>query len=373
LSIKIGDTVGDYRVTGVLGAGGMGAVYEVRHLISDRTEAMKMLLPDLEGNADLAERFLREIRLQASLSHPGIATLHTALRHENQLLMVMEFVQGESLDTVLRRSGLDIRGASDVVLQILSALAYAHSRGVVHRDIKPANIVLMADGKAKLLDFGIARPAAGDHLTNTGATIGSLHYMSPEQIRGGPIDSRTDLYSTGITLYEMVTGVRPFTGADSYSIMKAQVEQTPPPPESLNPNIPYGLSQVLARALMKDPAYRFQTAEEFGHALERTFGQFGAATSAPILSRSYPVSTPISAPVSTPRPSSSSGPALVLFEPEGIERLTRNLAGFIGPVAKVLVSRASKKALSWDDLYKRLAAELPSAKDRELFLASRNR
>lgn len=365
MSIKIGDTVGDYRVTGVLGAGGMGAVYEVRHLISDRTEAMKMLLPDLEGNPDLAERFLREIRLQASLSHPGIAALHTALRHENQLLMVMEYVQGEALDVVLGRRGLDIRAAGDVVLQVLNALGYAHSRGVIHRDIKPANIVLMSDGKAKLLDFGIAKPAGGDHLTNTGATVGSLHYMSPEQIRGATLDSRTDLYSTGVTLYEMVAGVRPFTGTDPFSIMKAQVEQTPPPPESINPNVPSELSQVIRRALMKDPADRFQTADEFAGTLQWVYRRFGEGHTAPVISRSYPVATP--------KPSSSSGPALVLFEPEGIERLTRNLAGFIGPVAKVLVARAAKKAVSWDDLYKRLATELPSGKDRELFLASRNR
>lgn len=365
MSIKIGDTVGDYRVTGVLGAGGMGTVYEVRHLISDRTEAMKMLLPDLEGNADLAERFLREIRLQASLSHPGIATLHTALRHENQLLMVMEYVQGEGLDSVLRLRGLEIRAAVDVTVQILHALAYAHSRGVIHRDIKPANIVLMPDGKAKLLDFGIARPVADERMTMTGATIGSLHYMSPEQIRGTDIDSRTDLYSTGITLYEMVAGVRPFTGTDPYLIMKAQVEQPPPPPESFNADIPLALRHVIGRALMKDPAQRFQTADEFARALEWVYGQFGAAHTVPVISRSYPVTTP--------RPSSSSGSALVLFEPEGIERLTRTLAGFIGPVAKVLVARAAKKAVSWDDLYQRLATELPSGKDRELFLASRHR
>jgi eukaryotic-like serine/threonine-protein kinase len=365
LAIHVGDTVGDYRVTGVLGAGGMGTVYQVRHLISDRTEAMKVLLPDLEGNPELAERFLREIRLQASLSHPAIAVFHTALRHENQLLMVMEYVPGDSLDLTLRRRGLAIPAAVDITLQLLKALSYAHSRGVIHRDIKPANVIVMPNGKVKLMDFGIARPLSDPRLTNTGAAIGSLHYMSPEQLRGSPVDSRTDLYSTGVTLYEMTTGIRPFTADDAYAVMKAQMEQTPSPPELLNSNISAELSQIILRALKKDPDQRFQSADEFIDVLEQIYAQFGAAVTVPVVSRasSFP----------TPKPAGSSAQAVVIFEPEGLERVARSLAVFIGPLAKVLVTRAAKKAVSWDDLYHKLAVEVPAGKDREAFLASRRR
>jgi serine/threonine protein kinase len=361
MSIKVGDTVGDYQVIRQLGAGGMGAVYEVRHVISDRREAIKILLPDAEQNQDLMDRFLREIRLQARLSHPGIAALHTALRHSGQLLMVMEYVEGESLAAALGRHSLSVPQAVDITISILSALAYAHSRQVIHRDIKPANIMLLPDGNVKLLDFGIARPSADPRLTHSGAAIGSLHYMSPEQIRGLAVDGRSDLYSMGVTLYEMTTGTRPFTGDDPYSVMKAHMEQAPRRPDHLNPAVPPELSNVIGRALVKDATQRFQTAEEFSRHLQGIRGTLPAVA--------LPVPS-ASTPSVTPRVGSSSGPALVMFEPEGLERLTKALALFVGPVAKILVSRASKKAASWDELYRILAAEVPAGRDRDRFLAS---
>lgn len=361
MSIKVGDTVGDYQVIRQVGAGGMGAVYEVRHVISDRKEAIKILLPDAEQNHDVTERFLREIRLQARLSHPSIAGLHNAFRHNGQLLMVMEYVEGESLDAALRRHALSIPEAVDITVHILSALAYAHSREVIHRDIKPANIMLLPDGHVKLLDFGIARPSADPRLTHSGAAIGSLHYMSPEQIRGLPVDGRSDIYSMGVTLYEMVTGTRPFTGDDPYSVMKAHMEQAPRRPDHLNPAVPLELSNVIGRALVKDASQRFQTAEEFSNHLQGIRGTLPAFPS--------PVpSAPI--PAAAPRVGSGSGPALVLFEPEGLQRLTSALAAFVGPAAKILVSRASKKAASWDELYRILASEVPAGRDRDRFLAS---
>jgi len=190
-----------------------------------------------------------------------------------------------------------------------------------------------------------------------------LHYMSPEQIRGLAVDRRTDIYSTGITLYEMVTGTRPFSGEDPYAIMKAHIEQPPRPPESLNPAVSPQLSAVISRALMKDASERFQTAEEFANAL-----QFAPGTIASVI----PSALRPSATANSKVPSGS-GPALVLFEPEGLERLTNALAAYVGPVAKVLVSRAAKKAASWDDLYRALAPEVPAGRDRDRFLASRQR
>jgi len=361
LSFKVGEIVADYEITGVLGTGGMSTVYQVRHLISDRIEAMKVLLPNLEENPDLAERFVREIRLLASLSHPGIAMLHTAIRERNQLLMVMELVLGDTVETLLRRRGIELSSALNVTIQILDALAYAHNRGVIHRDIKPSNIMLAPSGQAKLLDFGIARPVADIQLTQKGATLGSYHYMSPEQIRGLPVDRRTDLYSLGVTLYEMVTGTRPFTGSDPYTIMRSQVEQAPPPPESINGRIPPELSGALRHVLMKDPAKRFQTAGEFSESLNAIRVPAGAG----------PESASYNRAPQTPTPSRSVllRPAATAFDPAALERLTLALAEHIGPIAGVLVLRAAKTATSWDNLCQALAGELPE-RERGGFLSS---
>ena len=157
MKFEPGSKIGDYEVLGNLGAGGMGRVYKVRNELSDRVEAMKVLLPDLEGHADLANRFLREIKVQAGLDHPNIAKLYTALRIDNQLLMCMELVEGITLDQRLREGPIRWWMRLDYMVQVLGALEYAHQRGVVHRDIKPANMMLMPDGRLKLLDFGIAK------------------------------------------------------------------------------------------------------------------------------------------------------------------------------------------------------------------------
>ena len=363
MSIKIGDTIGDYQVISELGAGGMGAVFAVKHLISDRREAMKVLLPNLEQDPDLAERFLREIRLHASLSHPGIASVHNALRHDHQLLMVMEYVPGESLDMLLRRKSIDLFKAVDITIQLLAALEHAHSLGIIHRDIKPANIMLMQDSKVKLLDFGIARPVIDSSITRTGSVIGSLSYMSPEQIRGMAVDHRADLYATGVTLYEMTTGVRPFSGNDPYAVMKAKMEELPPAPDALNPGVSRELARVISRSILKDPSHRFQTAQDFSRDLENARATIGDAR-VPTANQMHTLDA------RTPTPSSGA-PALVVFEPEAIERLKDVLAEFMGPIAKVLVSRMARKKTSWDELYAGLAAELPAGPDRERFLASR--
>src|SRR2546427_7412460 len=236
MEIDVGSVAGDYQVIDILGAGGMGKVYKVRNTISDRLEAMKVLLPDLVREPDLAERFLREIKVQASLDHPNIASLRTAVRNENQLLMIMELVEGVTLEQRLRQSALSVGEAVNYVGQVLSALSYAHRAGVVHRDIKPANMMLTAKGVIKLMDFGIAKGAADRKLTMTGTTMGSLYYMSPEQIRGEQtLDARSDLYSVGVSLYELVTGKRPFDGDSQFAIMSAHLEKTPVPPITLDP------------------------------------------------------------------------------------------------------------------------------------------
>lgn len=268
MELQIGSNVGDYEVVGILGAGGMGKVYKVRNVISDRFEAMKVLLPDLEHAPELADRFMREIKVHASLEHPNIAGLRTALRVQNQLLMVMELVDGVTLQQKLQQGPLPAAQAVDYIRQVLSALEYAHGRGVVHRDVKPANMMLTPAGVVKLLDFGIAKAASDHALTVTGTTLGSLYYMSPEQIQGATnLDGRTDLYSVGVSLYELVTGKRPFDGDSQFAIMSAHLERTPPPPVEVDPSLPRALSDVILMSVARDAEQRFQSAGAFRNAL----------------------------------------------------------------------------------------------------------
>ncbi|HUL32510.1 MAG TPA: protein kinase [Candidatus Eisenbacteria bacterium] len=264
----VGQHVGDYEVLSILGLGGMGKVYKVRNVISDRTEAMKVLLPDLTSHQSLADRFLREIRLLASLNHPNIASLRTALTYENQLVMVMEFVEGETLANRIARAPISTAEAVNYADQILSALSYAHSHNIIHRDIKPANMMLTPQGMVKLMDFGIARSGTDGSLTSTGTTLGSLNYMPPEQVRGESADARSDVYSFGVSLYELLTGKLPFQGDSQYSLMTAHLNEEPQPPINLRADVPPELNQIILMAMAKDPADRFQTADAFRNALK---------------------------------------------------------------------------------------------------------
>ncbi len=299
--MEIGQRVGDYEIAGILGAGGMGKVYKVRNVISDRNEAMKVLLPSLKADPELGNRFLREIRVQASLDHPNIAALHTAQSIGDQLVMIMEFVEGVSLDKLIQRGPVPLDQALNCTAQVLSALAYAHARGVVHRDIKPQNIMLAEGGVVKLMDFGIARLAADRRLTQTGRTVGSLYYMSPEQIKGAlDLDGRADLYSLGVTLYEMVTGRKPFEGDSDFSIMAAHLEKAPVPPVQVDPTLPPELNDVILMSIAKDPSQRFQTAEAFGNALAAVRGAVAALGNTPTIG-STQQQPPAAAPVAATR------------------------------------------------------------------------
>jgi serine/threonine-protein kinase len=272
MSFQVGDKIGDYQITGVLGAGGMGRVYKVKNMISDRIDAMKVLLPDLADEPDLADRFIREIKVLASLNHPNIAGLHTAFRVENQLLMIMEFVDGTTLEAKLKDGPIPLSDAIDYVSQVLSALGYAHSQGVIHRDIKPANMMLTPKNVIKLMDFGIAKSKTDRKLTMTGTTLGSLYYMPPEQVQGTDLDPRSDLYSVGVSLYEMVTGSRPFKGNSDYDLMVAQLQKAPLPPIDIQPELPKALNDIIMISLEKDPAKRFQSAEAFRFVLQSVKG-----------------------------------------------------------------------------------------------------
>jgi eukaryotic-like serine/threonine-protein kinase len=298
----VGQRLGDYEILGILGAGGMGKVYKVRNTISDRVEAMKILLPDLAGQKDLADRFLREIKVLASLSHPNIAALRTALTLDNQLVMIMEFVDGVTLSSRLHQGAIPPTLAVKYIDQVLDALSYAHKQNIIHRDIKPANMMLTPDGSVKLMDFGIARSATDRSLTLTGTTLGSLNYMPPEQVKGDPADNRSDLYSLGVSLYEMVTGQLPFQADSNYAMMAAHLQEVPKPPIVLRPGIPQALNQIIVMALAKDPGQRFQSADAFRGALKSVQAQDGGTQPA-VDPRSY-----------VPSSAANAGGATALFQ-----------------------------------------------------------
>jgi eukaryotic-like serine/threonine-protein kinase len=267
VAFGIGQRVGDYEVVGMLGVGGMGRVYQVRNIISNRIEAMKVLLPDLVAEPDLADRFISEIRTLASFDHPNIAQLHTAFQVDNQLVMVMEFVEGSTLEQRAKQGPIPQGDVINYMQQVLSALSYAHGRGVVHRDIKPANIMVTSPGVVKLMDFGIAKSSVDKDLTSPGTTIGSMYYMSPEQVRGGTVDARSDIYSAGVTMYELFAGRRPFEADSAYAILNQQCSTAPQPPVEVNQQLPKALSDLILACLAKDPANRFQNAQAVSNAL----------------------------------------------------------------------------------------------------------
>jgi len=292
-----GQHIGDYEILSILGAGGMGKVYKVRNVISDRIEAMKILLPDLHSNQGLADRFLREIRLLATLNHPNIAALRTALTHENQLVMIMEFVEGETLSNRIARAPISTSEAVNYADQVLSALSYAHKQNIIHRDIKPANMMLTPQGVVKLMDFGIARSSTDGTLTSTGTTLGSLNYMPPEQVRGESADARSDIYSFGISLYELLTGKLPFHSDSQYSLMTAHLNEVPAPPITLRDDLPASLNEIIMMAMAKDPAERFQSADAFRAALKTV-----PVSPLPMAGTTV---TPTPKPAATPKPSSA--------------------------------------------------------------------
>jgi serine/threonine protein kinase len=370
MTFTSGDRIGDYEVLATLGAGGMGSVYKVRHAISQRIEALKVILPNASAGSEMTERFLREIRLQASLEHPHIASLHNAFRLHDELVMVMEFVEGVSLRDKLRSPGITLGQALEYASQVLAALAYAHAHGVIHRDIKPSNVMIASHGVVKLLDFGLAAslnpgttPGRDDaELTQPGTMLGSPYYISPEQALGDRADARSDVYSTGAMIYEMVAGRPPFdpgaTGG-AYAIIAGHLRTPPKSPSEVNPQVPPELARIILKALAKSPADRFPSAQEFLAALD------AIRSDAVHLSETRTVAVPNLRPA-------ASQPAVEVsvHSAADLERVSKDLASFIGPIAHILVRRAAPESRTLSDLYQTLAQEISSAAKREQFLGS---
>jgi serine/threonine protein kinase len=263
--------LGRYRVLRELGRGAMGVVYLAEDESLQRQVAVKtLLLPEEEDSADrrnLEARFIQEAKAAGGLNHPGIITIHDLGRQGDWLYIAMELLEGAELTERLLPGPLPLDEAVDIAAQVASALAAAHERGVVHRDIKPGNIMLLPGRHAKIMDFGIARMRSSDVRTQSGTMMGSPKYMSPEQVGGHPVDLRSDIFSLGSVLYEMVTGRPPFVGENLGVLLTAILRETPAPMEQLRAGVPPALEQVVARAMHKNPRQRYQDAEEMARDL----------------------------------------------------------------------------------------------------------
>jgi len=264
----IGKTIGTYKIIGTIGSGGMGEVFVGEDVMLERQVAIKQLKPELASRPDVVQRFRSEAVILAKLHHTNIATVYAFLQEGTHFFLVMEYVPGWTLQSIIEAHGaLAPDVAVELFQQALDGIRFAHRRNVIHRDLKPANVMLTDSGVIKVMDFGLARVLGSAHVTRTGRMVGTLEYISPEQIRGEETDARSDIYALGIVLYELVTGRLPFESASEYTLVRAQVETLPPSPRHITPAVSPALEHVILRALAKDPQERFQSIEEFSLAL----------------------------------------------------------------------------------------------------------
>jgi len=289
----IGTEVGRYRIERLLGEGGMGRVYVAVQPMIGSQVAIKILSDECARTPELLERFFAEARAVNLIRHEGIVNvLDMAMLPDGRPFIVMELIAGTTLGNALRSERLPLGGLVQVTCEVLSALAAAHAIGIVHRDLKPDNVLVTGEGHAKVLDFGIAKLAPGlqhglSPRTQTGALLGTPHYMAPEQISGkGQVDARSDIYACGVMLYEAITGRRPFEGETLFDLMRAHLEQPPPSPRSLRPELPVAIEHVVLTAMAKRPEDRFQSATAMAQALQHAAAELPQHEWRPVSSRS---------------------------------------------------------------------------------------
>ena len=339
------ERIGRYVVEGVLGRGAMGVIYRAHDPEIDRPVAIKLIRADLlagEDRADFIARFRREAQAAGRCAHPNIVAVYDFALHEGNPFLAMEFVDGVTLSTVIAeaRGRIELATAAGLMQQVLAALESAHGLGIVHRDVKPANVMLAAGGRVKVADFGISR--VGDSsLTQDGAMVGTPSYMSPEQCRGEAVDARSDVFSAGVVLFELLSDVKPFAGANAMEVLTKVLHQDPP---ELAPFVPAAVCAVVRRSLAKDKAERFGSAAAMAAALLAAMQAGGDETVI-----------------------AGSGSAAGAFDTAVIERLERRLALYVGPIARHLMRTASRTSGSVEQLCATLAASIEGPAERTRF------
>jgi eukaryotic-like serine/threonine-protein kinase len=325
----------------------MGMIYQAYDPAIDRKVAIKLIRADLlssEERADYLERFRHEAQAAGRCTHANIVAIYDFAVHQGNPFLAMEYVEGRNLSQVLIQSGrFSTHAAVAVIGQVLDALACAHGLGVVHRDVKPANILLFADQRVKMTDFGISRLDTSA-LTQAGSVLGTPSYMSPEQCRGEPVDARSDLFSAGVVLYEMLSGGRPFTGSNLTEVALQVMSQPPPNLQIVRPDVPSPLIAAIEQALSKAPQDRFGSAVAMASALRRSVAEDATADRTII--------------VRGPR---------TLFTAEALNTVERKLAQHVGPIARHLVQTAARQAMSMEELHEIVARRIDHPELRTRF------
>ena len=269
MKFNVGQTVGGYEFVAVLGDSPTGVKYKVRNVLMHRLEVLKVLPGKSQEDEQLVERFHREVAIRSRLSHPNIVSFYNAMPLEGRIVMTTEWIEGSTLEQLFQRGVISLKEAVNYVCQALSALVYAHANGVVHRNLTPSCVIITPQGKLKLGEFELAKQYIDPRLTQTGTALAAPEYASPEQVKGETrLDERSDIYSMGVILFELVTGWKPFAAKGQFEIMRAHVEQKPPTPGELNSALSHELSNVILKALAKNPSERFQSAVDFRTALQ---------------------------------------------------------------------------------------------------------